>query len=35
MRLCTHLRLYLGIGKHLAGNGIYRTYLTPEDMHEA
>lgn len=22
MRLCTHVRLYLGIGKHLVGNGI-------------
>ncbi len=24
-----------GIAKHLCGYGVYGTYLTPEDMHEA
>ena len=32
MRLCAHVRLHLGIAKHLRRNGIMGTILTPEDM---
>ena len=31
MRLCAHVRLHLGIAKHLRRNGIMETTLTPEE----
>ena len=32
MRLCTHVRLHLGIAKHLRRNGIMGTTFTPDGM---
>ena len=32
MRVCAHVRLHLGIAKHLRRNGIMGTILTPEGM---